>query len=150
MEIKLRELKGKDRKSILNILTKSGIKLAAIYKRVNNKVISATEEEIKIFSSELNKEDYDKFFNLSKNEQKQIVSNSIKGAENVNFMLSIIDDILENEDKIDEELHLFISDLSGISVEEIDELSMKDYTTLFIKLKDLFVNSGFFTSLESK
>ena len=150
MDITLRELKGKDRRSILKILTKSGIKLADIYKRVNGKVISATEDEIKIFKSELNKDDYEKFNNLNKEDQKKIVEKSIKDAENGNFMLSLIDDILENEDKIDEELHLFISDLSGIPINEIDELSMKDYTTLFIKLKDLFVNSGFFTSLESK
>lgn len=150
MDIVLRELKGKDRKSILKILNKSGIKLADIYKRINGKVISATKDEIKIFESELNEEDYKKFSELTETEQKQIVSNSIKGAENVNFMLSIIDNILENEDKIDEELHLFISDLSGIPVKEIDELSMKEYTELFIEVKDLFVNSGFFTTLESK
>ena len=145
MEIKLRDLKGKDRRSILKIINKSGIKLTEVFEKANNKVISITENDIKDFKINLNKSDKEKFESISIEEQSKIVSKTIKDSENAKFMLSVIDTILDNSEKIDEDLHSFISELSGLSLEQIDELDLKEYASLFIKLKDLFVSSGFFT-----
>lgn len=145
MEFKFREMIGKDRKIIIKMFKKSDIKLTDIFSLVNDRVISANENQIKEFESELNEQDKKTFRDLSLAKKKQSVSRALKSSEDQKLMFTLIDKIIENEHKIDEELHLFLSDLSGMSVEEIDNLKIKYYIELLKEFKKGLVKD-FFTS----
>lgn len=145
MEFKFREMIGKDRKIIIKMFKKSDIKLTDIFSLVNDRVISANENQIKEFESELNKEDKKTFRDLSLAKKKQSVSRALKSSEDQKLMFTLIDKIIENEHKIDEELHSFLSDLSGMSVDEIDNLKIKYYIELLKEFKKGLVKD-FFTS----
>lgn len=145
MKFEFREMIGKDRKIIIKMFKKSDIKLTDVFSLVNDRVISANENQIKEFESELNEEDKKTFRDLSLAKKKQSVSRALKSSEDQKLMFTLIDKIIENEHKIDEELHLFLSDLSGISVEEIDNLKIKYYIELLKEFKKSLVKD-FFTS----
>ena len=145
MEVKLRKLIGKDSRVLLKIFLKSGVKIEDMATNLT-RVISPKEKDIEDYRNQLNEDDIKKFDSFENKIKIRIVSESLTNKQTSIFWARTVDKVLEKNEEILDDLHEFFSELSGLTIEQIENLELYEYLMLYTKIVKSVGIENFFPS----
>jgi hypothetical protein len=134
MELEMRELRGDDLFTLLPIIGKLDIK---------NEFVRLFEEQD---TAAFKLQDHQKK-QPTKAEKERIEKEIEKRGMRV--MADLLQTALQNIGNIKEDINTLFADLCGVSIKEIKELSLKDYTSLIVAFFKKPELKDFFTSIAS-
>lgn len=143
--IKLRKLKAKDKKKIIKLVkainSAEGFSLTDFINRTSKIFnLELSEEEIKIYTSNIpeeSKKDYDGF---SEERKIAILKEMKREKESMNNMYEMIIELIDVYDGVADIIDEIISSVAGLEIEEIEELDLDVY---FKVIKDLIFSKQF-------
>lgn len=147
-EITLRNLKVKDRKKIIKLVkainSNDEFNLSEFMNNVSKKFdLDLTDEEIKIYTSNIPEESKKEFNKLTAEMKLEVLKQMKQEKEYVGNLIETIIELINVYDGIAEIVDEIIASLSGLELDEIQELDFE----LYVQIIKEFISSKQFKKL---
>ena len=137
--IKLRNLKAKDKKKIFKLLkainAAEGFNLSDFLNKISKEHdLELTKDEIKIYTSNIPEESRKTFNEFSKEKQLEILKGMKQEKESMKNILEMIIELIDVYESVTDIVDEILCSLSGLKKEEIEDLDIEIYYEAIKKL----------------